>query len=283
MEIPHRKIGKWIVAASGSNSERAYLEKIHKKSQRIGVETELININSLRNNKAKGVGEGLLGGCLKADSILNSPTTGILDSHRYMEALKYDFEERNGGLYSPNTKVVDIERMPGGMGKGGGSGYRALVKTNDQENPYLEIETGTVINSAGLWADTVHNLCLERLGLYKSSNVIKYRFAKGKYYLYQPSHSSQKYDKKNSYKSKILAINKLIYPVPDENLSGLGVHLTLDLGNQIKFGPDVEYVESNTDYSVKQGQDIDQVVCQIQKYLPGVNKEDLVIGYSGIR
>jgi L-2-hydroxyglutarate oxidase LhgO len=73
----------------------------------------------------------------------------------------------------------------------------------------------------------------------------------------------------------------LIYPVPEKNTAGLGIHATLDLGGQVKFGPDVEYVDAE-DYSVA-SQVSEQYLAAIAKYFPGVEPAKLTPGYAGIR
>jgi L-2-hydroxyglutarate oxidase LhgO len=72
---------------------------------------------------------------------------------------------------------------------------------------------------------------------------------------------------------------RLIYPVPETG--GLGVHLTLDLGGQAKFGPDVEWVES-LDYTVDAARGA-RFYAAIRTYWPGLRDDALVPGYAGIR
>jgi L-2-hydroxyglutarate oxidase LhgO len=73
--------------------------------------------------------------------------------------------------------------------------------------------------------------------------------------------------------------SRLIYPVPVPG--GLGVHLTIDLGNQARFGPDVEWVDS-IDYSVDPCRS-DSFYAAVRKYWPGLKDGTLQPGYSGIR
>ncbi|MGB4359374.1 MAG: FAD-dependent oxidoreductase, partial [Rhodoferax sp.] len=72
----------------------------------------------------------------------------------------------------------------------------------------------------------------------------------------------------------------LIYPVPQA--AGLGVHLTLDLGGQAKFGPDVQWVESPDDLTVDPARG-DGFYAEVRKYWPGLQDGALLPGYAGIR
>ncbi|KAF2318427.1 hypothetical protein GH714_007368 [Hevea brasiliensis] len=81
----------------------------------------------------------------------------------------------------------------------------------------------------------------------------------------------------------------LIYPIPEDG--GLGVHVTLDLDGQIKFGPDVEWVHGvddkssfldKYDYSVSASR-AERFYPEIRKYYPNLRDGSLVPGYAGIR
>ena len=78
--------------------------------------------------------------------------------------------------------------------------------------------------------------------------------------------------------------SRLIYPVPEAaaNLAGLGVHLTLDLGGQAKFGPDVQWVESADDLVVNPARG-DAFYAEVRKYWPQLQDGSLIAGYAGIR
>jgi L-2-hydroxyglutarate oxidase LhgO len=74
--------------------------------------------------------------------------------------------------------------------------------------------------------------------------------------------------------------SRLIYPVPEA--AGLGVHLTLDLGGQAKFGPDVQWLSDPTDLQVDPNRG-DAFYAEVRKYLPGLADGALLPGYAGIR
>lgn len=81
----------------------------------------------------------------------------------------------------------------------------------------------------------------------------------------------------------------LIYPIPEDG--GLGVHVTLDLNGQVKFGPDVEWIDgiddfssflNMFDYSVP-GERAKLFYPEIRNYYPGLKDGSLEPGYAGIR
>ena len=73
----------------------------------------------------------------------------------------------------------------------------------------------------------------------------------------------------------------LIYPLPYDNTAGLGIHATLDMSSQLKFGPDTEYIE-NIEFAIDDKKA--EVFAQsISAYFPGIKAADLKPAYSGIR
>jgi L-2-hydroxyglutarate oxidase LhgO len=74
--------------------------------------------------------------------------------------------------------------------------------------------------------------------------------------------------------------SRLIYPVPEPG--GLGIHLTLDLGGQAKFGPDVQWVDNAADHTVDPARG-DAFYAEVRKYWPALPDGALQPGYAGIR
>ncbi|ORX73684.1 FAD dependent oxidoreductase [Linderina pennispora] len=188
---------------------------------------------------------------VRAHAALASPTTGIIDAHAYMGRLHADVLS-NGSDFVPLTEVTAIAR--------GLDHYRVLVRTHDPDAPVMGVQAKVPacgpIRIAGMaggdgWRQ-------------------KYRlhFAKGRYYTYSGSQ---------------IRVSRLIYPVPDKHITSLGTHLTVDMGGGIRFGPDLEWIESNTDYDMRGGASLDQVRQAVAEYLPGIRTEDLSLGYTGIR
>jgi L-2-hydroxyglutarate oxidase LhgO len=73
--------------------------------------------------------------------------------------------------------------------------------------------------------------------------------------------------------------SRLIYPVPVPG--GLGVHITVDMGGQAKFGPDVEWI-NDIDYTVDPHR-ADKFYAAVRRYWPGLKDGALQPGYAGIR
>ena len=152
---------------------------------------------------------------------LHSPSTGIVDSHGLMLSLLGDLENA-GGLLAIGSGVSGIDCTGTGTGTGMGAG---LVLTADDGT---EIAARVVVNAAGLQAPALAS----RFKGLASSFIPKAFFAKGNYFTL----------------SGRSPFSHLIYPVPEA--AGLGVHLTLDLGGQAKFGPDVQWTDRADDLVV---------------------------------
>jgi L-2-hydroxyglutarate oxidase LhgO len=177
---------------------------------------------------------------------LHSPSTGVVDSHGFMLGLQGDFEAA-GGMLAFNSPLQRAVCQADGITLSIG-GAEAM-----------ELRAGIVINSAGL---TAQALARRFDGLPQDSVPPTY-YAKGNYY---------------SLTGKS-PFSRLIYPVPEA--AGLGVHLTIDLGGQTRFGPDVEWTEE-IDYSVDPGRAA-AFYAEIRKYWPGLPDGALQPGYCGIR
>ncbi|KAJ2817386.1 hypothetical protein GGI24_005411 [Coemansia furcata] len=246
--ISHQRVGKWVVAQGAEQVE--YLHTLRRHCAEVGVPAEIISSEVARKKEP----------LVRADAALVSPTTGIVDSHGFMSAMLRDLTD-SGGTFAPNTSVVAIQRDR--------DSYRVLVTTGDAETPFMAIRAPIVVNAAGLWADRVANMLVSDSHPWREQ--YRLHFAKGRYYVLDAGASAR------------LGVRRLVYPVPDKNVVSLGTHLTLDLGGAIRFGPDVEWTSSNTNYESEGGAPIEEVVRAINAYLPAVRSEDLGLGYTGIR
>ena len=177
---------------------------------------------------------------------LLSPSTGIIDSHGLMLAYQGDAEQA-GAVIAFNSPVTGGEVREGGIDLRVG-GDQAMTLTARQ-----------VVNAAGLHAQS---LAATIDGLDPALVPPSY-FAKGNYFSLTGR----------------APFSHLIYPAPEA--AGLGVHLTLDLGGQAKFGPDVEWVDE-IDYRVdpERGK---RFYAAVRGYWPGLPDDSLVPAYSGIR
>lgn len=182
---------------------------------------------------------------LECVAAVHSPSTGIVDSHALMLSLQGDIENA-GGFVVLNTAVDQLIRAQAAI---------EVIATDG-----TGLAANTVVNAAGLNAPQVAS----RIKGLDPKHVPVTFWAKGNYFTL-------------SGKSPF---SRLIYPVPEA--AGLGVHLTIDLGGQAKFGPDVEWVDSPDDLLVDPSRG-DAFYAEVRKYWPGLKDGALQAGYAGIR
>ena len=182
---------------------------------------------------------------LACEAALLSPSTGIVDSHALMLSLQGDLEHA-GGMVALHSTVLRAEVSAAGL---------ALVTADG-----THITARSLINAAGLHAPALAG----RIHGLSAQHVPASYFAKGSYFTLAGR----------------APFSRLIYPVPEA--AGLGVHLTLDLGGQAKFGPDVQWVDSPDDLVVDpaRGQ---AFYAEVRRYWPGLADGALSPGYAGIR
>ena len=176
---------------------------------------------------------------------LHSPSTGIVDSHGLMVALLGDAENA-GALLAVQSSVVAAECTREGI----------VLQMADGS----ELMATQVVNAAGLHAP---DLARHFSGL-EARHVPRAWYAKGNYFTLAGK----------------APFSRLIYPVPQA--AGLGVHLTLDLGGQAKFGPDVQWVERADDLEVSSAHEA-AFYREVRQYWPGLPDGALQPGYAGIR
>ncbi len=181
--------------------------------------------------------------CLGA---LHSPSTGVIDSHAYMLALLGDAE---------SARATIVCRAPVESARVVGDGFEVAVGGRDP----MRLACRTLVNCAGLEAPAF----ARAVDGMPPNRIPRAYFAKGNYFTL----------------SSRAPFVRLIYPVPV--LGGLGVHLTLDLAGQARFGPDVEWVE-RVDYTVdpRRGE---AFYAAIRRYWPSLPEGALQPGYSGVR
>lgn len=178
---------------------------------------------------------------------LLSPSTGIIDSHGLMLAYQGDAENAGAQCVFHTPLLSGEVRSEGGFNlQFGGSDA-------------MQLSCNVLINASGLHAPT---LARRIRGIPEASIPSEY-LCKGSYFTLQGR----------------APFTRLIYPTPHH--AGLGVHLTLDLGGQAKFGPDTEWIDK-VDY------DIDASRCDgfyeaVRTYWPGMPDASLTPGYTGIR
>ena len=244
--IRHRNTKKWIIAQD--DSQMSKLESLHSFANEIEVPTRFLTREEIKDREPDVRAEA---------GVLESESTGIVDSHSLMTFLEGDIQDR-GGEAVFNTSVTSIEALDNGD-----SGYRIYTKPTyhpDQaEEDVIEVET--LINSAGLGAITINNMIMPK------DKHRKPYYAKGSYFSYASGHPKPK---------------TLLYPAPVPGLGGLGTHLTLDMTGRVRFGPDVEWVDDPNDLTPRP-QRIAEAIDAIQTYLPGIDRDAIDLDYCGIR
>ena len=181
---------------------------------------------------------------LACTAALYSPSTGIIDSHALMLAYLGDAES-HGAMLALKSRLHRAQAVD--------AGFVLRVEGSDP------ISCNALINSAGLHAPSVAT----RVEGYRAQLAPRELYAKGNYYSL----------------ARRSPFTRLVYPIPEPG--GLGVHVTLDLAGQARFGPDVEWVE-------RIGYDVDprraeRFYAAIRRYWPSLPDGALLPGYSGIR
>lgn len=240
-DIPHRNTKKWIVAQTAEQWEACL--RTHKHAQALGdAPTRLVGREEAARREAD----------VKADAgIVESETTGIVDSHSLMIYLQGDFEDR-GGDVAFKTRVTGVERVDDGY---------LITAVSDEDGSETSFTAETLVNSAGNGACAVNNLVLP-----PERHRTPY-YAKGTYFSYGASRPRT---------------SVLVYPATLPGQGGLGTHLTLDMGGRIRFGPDVEWVEDPLDLKPSSAR-LEQAIPEILAYMPGIDPSAISLDYCGVR
>lgn len=189
---------------------------------------------------------------VKGAHALLSPSTGIVDSHGLMQCLLYQAQSA-GVQFAGLTKVLEVKRHH--------KGFEVFTQSGDNTQQLFRFTCTRFVNATGL---ETHNLAAKIESL-APQNIPAIHYYKGSYFKL----------------NKRVALQHLVYPVPDSSNLGLGIHATLDLAGGVRFGPDVEAV-SGIDYTVNPTRARD-FAAAIGRYMPWINSEDLVPDYCGIR
>ncbi len=185
---------------------------------------------------------------IAAINALYSPQTGIISAHDLMNYYLATAAGKKAHIVY-NTSVTGLEKQADGY----------LVVTNGSRGEKFEFSSGVVINCAGLQSDTIANMLGCRYLLH---------YCKGDYCGISGI--------------KRGTVRHLIYPVPEKNHTGLGVHLTIDLNGRMKLGPDTEYIERAEDYRVAPDK-ANRFYQSAGKFLPFLKAENISPDMAGIR
>jgi L-2-hydroxyglutarate oxidase LhgO len=234
--VPHRRLGKIIVATS--EAELPVLESIRANAEASGV-------LDLRSLSAADV--WALEPAIRAIGGLLSPSSGIVDSHSLMSALRED-AERRGAQVLLRTPVL------GGQVDDG----RGILLALGGDEP-CSIRFRLVVNCAGLWAQAV----ARSIAGVPPASIPPRHLAKAHYFMLTGA----------------CPFRHLVYPVPVPG--GLGTHLTLDLAGRARFGPDVAWVDE-VDYGFDDSR-ARGFYDSVRRYYPALADARLEPGYTGIR
>ena len=234
-DVPVRACGKIIVACGADDVGK--LVALARTGEANGVEDlRLIDRASVRELEPE----------VEAQAALLCPSTGIIDGHALMEALRHDVEAA-GGAVCLATPVT------------GGTLDDGLTVTTGGREPAL-VRSRTLVNAAGLGASA---FCRDLAG-FPARLVPEAFYAKGSYFAL----------------STASPFRRLVYPLPEQG--GLGVHATIDLAGRVRFGPDVQWVERPDDVAVDPARAA-AFEAAIRRYWPGLPDEALSPDYAGIR
>lgn len=233
--LPHRPIGKLLVAVS--ESETGKLAQLRRMAEANGVD----DLVALSAEEVRALEPAVV-----AVSGILSPSTGILDSHALMRALKADLEAAGG-------TVVFGARVAGGLV--GGDGIVLEVAGREASR----VRCDALVNSAGPWAPSV----AQSLRALDPALIPRAYFAKGHYFTLAGRSPFQ----------------RLVYPMPAPG--ALGIHVTLDLAGRARFGPDISWGAA-LDYAFDEAR-AETFYRAIRRYYPGLAEGALEPGYVGVR
>ncbi len=241
--IGFKRLGKIIVATS--DQQVAALAEINNKARANGV-------HDLQSLSRDAITE--LEPAIDAKAGLLSPSTGILDSHGFMLSLLGNAES-DGAMVAYNSSVIAITACHDGF----------KLSVSDEQTTQLSCKH--LINAAGHGAPELARSLMNPNGNtvfnQNSNQVPQAGFAKGNYFRLQGK----------------TPVSRLIYPVPVDG--GLGVHITIDMAGQCRFGPDVEWQDTlNYDVDAERAT---HFYAAIRRYWPALEDNALVPDYAGIR
>jgi L-2-hydroxyglutarate oxidase LhgO len=233
----------------------------HRRCGKLIVATDDSQVEALRQLRGRAEANGVtdlqwlsatealaLEPRLHCTAALLSPSTGIVDSHGLMRALAMDAEAAGASI---------VLKSPVLGGRPVSAGFDVAVGGSDP----MALQARQVFNCAGLGALP---LAWAFEGLRRESLPPQPRqLSKGNYYGL----------------SGAAPFSRLVYPVPSHG--GLGVHLTLDLGGQARFGPDMEWVDRE-DYDVDPRR-ADSFYAEVRNYWPELPDGALQPAYAGFR
>ncbi len=239
------RCGKLIVAIT--QEEEPELEKLKQRGEMNGVP----DVQYLTKEEARSLEPNI-----DCSAALFLPSTGIVDSHELMRAYMHEAKSNGAEIVFGVEFISLIDKN---------DGYKLLFQ--ERSGVQIELSARYVVNSAGLKADKV----AEKFGINIDEAGYRLFSNRGHYF------------KVASSKSKL--VSRLIYPVPLKNHVGLGTHITIDRGGQVKLGPDQEYCFQTPESEWYQFDETrkEKFYHSVKRYFPALEFEDLSPDQIGVR
>jgi len=229
------------IIVATNDVEAMELEKLYDRGKSNGVDLRMLSQKEMEQLEPN----------IRGAAAFLSPSTGIVDSQALM---RYFLEKArdNGAQIAYKAKVVGIDKISGG--------YKVRVEDSQEIFSFI---TKVLINCAGLHSDEVARM----VGIDVDEAGYKLHWCKGEYFSVGNS------------KNKL--VSRLIYPVPKAGEGGTGIHVTLDLNERMRLGPNACYVDE-IDYSVDSLQKKTFYESAV-RFLPFIEYDDLEPEMAGIR
>ncbi|MBE3556301.1 MAG: NAD(P)/FAD-dependent oxidoreductase [Firmicutes bacterium] len=245
LHVPHRRIGKLILAAEGQESDLLRLKANGENGGVAGIQwLDRSYITALEPQVC-------------AQAALFVPATGLVDAGTLVHRLVGALTACEGDLIV-GTRLIAAEPRS--------AGYRLTVQEADGER--FSYDSQVVINAAGLYADQVAAMT----GIDIDAAGYRLHFAKGNYFSVQPA--------------KATLLSRPVYPLPERELAGLGIHATPDLDGRLRLGPDVEWLDESwrnyPTYTVDSAKH-ERFWQSVHRWLPALDPTDLQAEMAGVR
>jgi len=261
--IPHERKGKIIVATTPDQLKND-IPKILSHAKRNGVNDlhQLSGIDVRTNFEPE----------ISCYGALYSPSTGILDSHSYMVSLLAEAEE-HGVTLALNANVENISVL----------NSRDIATADGRISVHADgmiLQCDNLINCSGLYSGQTASWIFDSM---KEMNHNSSDFDKRKIPCSRQYYAKGNYFRLDGQKSPF---EHLVYPIPEPG--GLGIHATVDLNGNTRFGPDVEWIDKDIQDPSTISLRVDPARAElfhteVKKYWPLIQDGALVPDYSGVR